>query len=129
MVTAVTNLGRNGLSDWMVQRISAVVLLAYVVFIVGFLVCSDNLDYASWQALFAHTCMRIFSLAALLSLVTHAWIGLWSISTDYLIEYVMTLKMGPAVGAKANLLRWVFQVVSAILLFVYLVWGAQILWS
>ena len=34
MVTQVTNLGRSGLYDWLMQRASAVVLLAYTVFLV-----------------------------------------------------------------------------------------------
>ena len=31
MVTAVTNLGRSGLYDWLMQRVSAVILLAYFI--------------------------------------------------------------------------------------------------
>ena len=31
MVTTVTSLGRSGLSDWMIQRISAWVMTAYLV--------------------------------------------------------------------------------------------------
>ena len=33
MVTTVTSLGRSGLSDWMIQRISAWVMTTYLVFI------------------------------------------------------------------------------------------------
>ena len=33
MVTAVTSFGRSGVSDWLVQRVSAVILLAYFLFI------------------------------------------------------------------------------------------------
>ena len=128
MVTSVTNLGRSGLSDWVMQRVSGVVLLAYTLFIVVVLLgCSP--DYAEWRALFDQTWVKVFSLAAILSVAMHAWIGLWCVSTDYLIPYVLTLKLGPAIGAKANLLRWAFQSASAIVLFTYVVWGIQILWS
>lgn len=128
MVTSVTNLGRSGLSDWLVQRVTAVVLLAYTVFLVV-VIFGCSLDYQAWVGLFSHTAVKVFSLAAILSLAMHAWIGLWGVSTDYLIEYVLTIKLGPAIGSKANLLRWAFQAASAIVLFTYVVWGIQILWS
>lgn len=128
MVTSVTNFGRSGLSDWLVQRITGVILLAYTLFIVGVLfACSPS--YLEWTAMFAQTWVKVFSLAAVLSIAAHAWIGLWCVSTDYLVPYVLTVKLGPAVGAKANLLRWAFQAASAIVLFTYVVWGIQILWG
>ncbi len=34
MVTSVTNFGRSGVYDWLVQRVSALVWLAYVLFLV-----------------------------------------------------------------------------------------------
>lgn len=120
-VTAVTNLGRNGTSDWLIQRVSAVVLLAYFGFLVGWLVCQGEVDYAAWKALFDCTAMRIFSLAALLSLVAHGWIGMWGIATDYLTERLM--------GPKGAVLRWLFLLGCGLFCFVYLFWGIQILWG
>lgn len=128
MVTSVTNFGRSGLSDWMVQRVTGVVLLAYTIFIaVVLLGCSP--DYAQWSAMFNQTWVKVFSLAAILSVASHAWIGLWCVSTDYLVPYVLTVKLGPAIGSKANIIRWAFQAASAIVLFTYVVWGIQILWG
>jgi succinate dehydrogenase / fumarate reductase membrane anchor subunit len=128
MVTSVTNFGRSGLSDWLVQRITGVILLAYtVVIVVVLLFCSP--EYAQWKDLFDQTWMKTFTLAAVLSVASHAWIGLWCVSTDYLVPYVLTVKFGPAAGAQANLLRWLFQAASAIVLFTYVVWGIQILWG
>ena len=121
MVTAVTNFGRSGLSDWLLQRVSALVLLAYLLFITVYLAVSGDLTHAQWQGLFSQTWMRIFSLAALLSLAMHAWIGLWSVSTDYLTERAM--------GPKGNVLRLLFQAFLAIVLFTYVVWGIQVLWG
>ena len=51
MVTTVTSLGRSGLSDWMIQRISAWVMTAYLVFIVGYFISNPNLNYAQWAEL------------------------------------------------------------------------------
>jgi len=119
MVTAVTSMGRSGLSDWLMQRVTAVILVAYFAFI-GF-VLVGGIDYASWKGLFSQTWMRIFSLMALLSLGVHAWIGLWVVFTDYLTERLM--------GPTGNVLRFLAQVVCAIIVFSYVVWGIQILWG
>jgi succinate dehydrogenase / fumarate reductase membrane anchor subunit len=128
MVTTVTNLGRSGLSDWLVQRVTAVVLVAYILFLIVVLASGDA-QYAQWKSLFGQTWVRVFSLAALLSIVMHAWIGLWCVATDYLTGYVLNLKLGPFFGAKANILRLSFLAASAIVLFTYVVWGIQILWG
>jgi succinate dehydrogenase / fumarate reductase, membrane anchor subunit len=119
MVTAVTSMGRSGLYDWLMQRISAVILLAYVLCIAW--VLAGGVDYIAWKELFSQTWMRVFSMLALVSLVVHAWVGLWSVFTDYLTER----NLGPI----ANGLRLVAEVVCGITLFTYLVWGIQILWG
>ncbi|MFT5887825.1 MAG: succinate dehydrogenase / fumarate reductase membrane anchor subunit [Zhongshania sp.] len=122
MVTSVTNLGRSGLSDWLVQRLSGVILLAYMLVVGFYILCSGaDLSYTQWSGYFNSTFMRVFSTAAVLSIVSHAWIGLWSVSTDYITERMM--------GGRATVLRLAFQAASAVVLFTYLVWGIQILWS
>ena len=119
MVTSVTSMGRSGLYDWLIQRVSAVVLLAYFCFI-G-VVLLNGVDYGEWKALFSQTWMRIFSLLALISLGVHAWVGLWSVLTDYVTQRLM--------GPKGDVLRFVLQADCAVTMFVYVVWGIQILWG
>lgn len=127
MVTSITSFGRSGLSDWLVQRVTAVILLAYTIFITWQLVCGT--DYQQWSALFDQTWVRVFSLSALLSTVAHAWVGLWAVSTDYLVEHVLRIKTNEFLASRANLLRWAFQGACGIVAFYYLVWGIQVLWS
>ncbi|SEK95109.1 succinate dehydrogenase, hydrophobic membrane anchor protein [Halomonas daqiaonensis] len=114
MVTNITNLGRSGLSDWLLQRVSAIVLALYTLFIVGFLLLSSGLDYAAWSGLFSQTWMRIFSLLAFISLAAHAWIGLWTVTTDYL---------------KSTGVRLAVQLIIILAIFVFLVWGITVLWG
>ena len=121
MVTNVTSFGRSGLYDWVVQRITAVILGVYFVGLFGYLIMNPDLSFQQWQALFSSTWMRIASLMALLSLCAHAWVGLWTVSTDYLTTYL--------IGSKATVLRLLWQSGSVVLMFIYLVWGIQILWG
>lgn len=55
MVTNITSFGRSGLSDWLMQRVSAVILALYTVFIVAYLLFNPNLDYYTWSGLFEQT--------------------------------------------------------------------------
>ncbi|MDP1932482.1 MAG: succinate dehydrogenase, hydrophobic membrane anchor protein [Gammaproteobacteria bacterium] len=121
MVTNVTNFGRSGLYDWVIQRLTAVVLAVYFVFFLSYLLFNPDVNYQQWQALFSTTWMRIASLLALLAICAHAWIGLWTISTDYLTSDM--------IGAKATVIRFLFQTGCVVLMFIYLVWGIQILWG
>ena len=121
MVTAVTSFGRSGLYDWLIQRVGAVILTAYTIFLVVYIAMNPGLDFAQWSALYDQLWMRIFSLLALISFITHAWIGLWSVLTDYLTNRLL--------GAKATVLRLVAQTVLGVAAVTYLVWGVEILWG
>ncbi len=121
MVTNVTSFGRSGLYDWLIQRITAVVLAVYFVTLLGYLLLTPDLDYQQWQKLFSATWMRIASLMALMALCAHAWIGMWTISTDYLTSDML--------GGEETLVRFLFQGECVVLMFIYLVWGIQILWG
>ena len=121
MVTNVTNFSRSGLYDWMAQRVSAVVLAAYTLFLLGYVICNPGMGYAEWHGLFSHTAMRIFSLLALVALSVHAWVGMWTISTDYLTPM--------ALGKWATGVSFLFQAVCGIAMFAMFVWGVQILWG
>ncbi len=121
MVTSVTNLGRSGLYDWIIQRFSAVILAVYAFCILGSFIVTPDMDYQQWHALFESNLMRIFSLITLFALCAHAWIGMWTISTDYLTELQF--------GNSATIVRLFFQAGCALLTAVYLLWGIQILWG
>lgn len=80
-----TNFARNGLSDWLVQRLSAVVLLAFVLGVAGFYAYSQpHMDYETWRGYFSSWGMKIFTFVALFSLLGHIWVGLWTVITDYI---------------------------------------------
>jgi succinate dehydrogenase / fumarate reductase membrane anchor subunit len=121
MVTAVTNLGRSGVYDWLIQRVTAVVLTFYTFFIVGFILSHPDLSYGEWQALFDQFWMRIFSLLALISLAAHAWIGLWVVLTDYVTSQTL--------GSAGTAVRLILQVVLGVVTVAYTVWGIEILWG
>ena len=121
MVTSATSLGKNGLSDWMVQRVSAVILGVYFICVMSFMIANPDLSFAEWKAYMGSAYMKIFTFLALISLAGHAWVGMWTVSTDYLTERQL--------GSIATPLRIVFQLGTILIAVVYVLWGSMIIWS
>jgi len=121
MLTQATSFSRSGVSDWIIQRVSAVILAIYTLFVLAYLVTHPGMGYQEWRSLFDQNWMRVFTVLALASTCAHAWIGMWTIGTDYIREHYF--------GASANGVRFVYQVVCILILLTYLIWGVQILWG
>jgi succinate dehydrogenase / fumarate reductase membrane anchor subunit len=120
MVTQVLSLTRSGLADFIVQRVTAVILAAYAFCLVGFFIMG-GVTHASLSAFFGATPMQLFSTLAILSTVAHAWVGMWTIGTDYL---------RPAhIGGSATVVRFAYQIGCLLTLFVYLVWAFRLIWQ
>jgi succinate dehydrogenase / fumarate reductase membrane anchor subunit len=119
-VKPVTNLGRSGLSDWLIQRVSAVVIALYTLWLTGYLLCHPDLTYVQWAGLHQFFPMRLFSLLAVLAIAAHAWIGLWAVLTDYVTVRLM--------GGVASVLRVALQLGMIAALLAYVVWAVDILW-
>ena len=121
MVTQVTSFSRNGLSDFIIQRVTAVVLAAYTVVLVGIVLLQSEMTYTGWQELFSQTWMQVFTLLAILSSCAHAWIGMWTFGTDYIREHYF--------GPGADGIRLTYQMFCVLLLVVYVIWSVKILWG
>lgn len=120
-VSQVMALSNSGLSDWVVQRSTAVILTLYFTWVMAFFLFTQNIDFAALTAFFGSPAMKIAGTLAVLSTVAHAWIGLWTIGTDYL---------RPAhVGQYATSVRFAYQAVCLLVLFVYLVWATRLVWQ
>lgn len=114
MVSSVTSLTGKGLRDWLVQRVTAVILAVYSLFLLGYFFFNANVSYHSWQHLMAKPSVRMMTTLALIALILHAWIGLWTVMTDYI---------------KPVALRLVTQVIIFLSLFAFLIWGIEIVWG
>ncbi|MCH1555823.1 MAG: succinate dehydrogenase, hydrophobic membrane anchor protein [Pseudomonadales bacterium] len=121
MVTQVTGLSKNGVSDWYIQRASSVVMGVYLVLLLGLILLAEELTFAVWSDLFSQTWMQVATLLALIATCAHAWIGMWTIGTDYLQSRTM--------GPKGDRLRSVYQSVCVLALLAYVLWGVKILWG
>lgn len=114
MVKKITSLTGSGMRDWLIQRITAWVLTFYTLFLVGYCIAHSPLQYSDWSNLFANPLMRVATFLVMLSVVYHAWIGMWTVLTDYV---------------KPAVLRLFLQVIIILALFAWLAWGVAIVWA
>jgi len=116
------NIGQNrlvvgahyGLRDWLVQRLTGIVMAIYTVVLLVYFLTAQNFSYEGWAGMFAQQWFKLFTAATLFGLFYHAWVGMRDISMDY---------------CKNAGLRLVLQTVLVLWLVVCAAWTVQILWS
>ena len=113
MVNRIVTGAHYGLRDWLIQRVTAVVMAVYVV-VVAVYVLLHPFGYDTWTELFSGNIMRSFSLLFLLSMFYHAWIGVRDIVMDYV---------------KPAGIRLLIHVLVILALLLYTIWSVQILWG
>ena len=104
----------RGFHEWIVQRVSAVIIGIYVAFLLVYLSCHAPLHYAVWQHFFSHVAMRVATFVVLIAILWHAWIGLWTVFTDYV---------------KKTAVRLFLEVLVILLLLSYMAWCLDIMWG
>lgn len=74
-----------GLRDWLVQRVTAVLMALFtVVLLAQVLLSSGPLGYEGWAGIFAAPWMKFLTLAVVVALAWHAWVGVRDIWMDYI---------------------------------------------
>jgi succinate dehydrogenase / fumarate reductase membrane anchor subunit len=114
MVDSITSYSRSGLRDWFIQRVTAIIIAAWFFTFMFFWLTHSQLIFPEWHHFFTHLLIKIFTLFALLSVLLHAWIGMWVVLTDYI---------------KPIYLRLFLQVLTILLLISYVGWGFKIVWG
>jgi succinate dehydrogenase / fumarate reductase membrane anchor subunit len=102
-----------GVAGWLVQRMSAVVMAAYTLIVLGVLLAQPPTSYLAWRDLFAHGWMRLATLLFFVAMMLHAWIGMRDVVMDYL---------------RSTALRLTAEVVFIVMLVAYAAWAVHILW-
>jgi succinate dehydrogenase / fumarate reductase membrane anchor subunit len=103
-----------GLGDWLLQRLTAVVMAGYTLFVFGCIALGRPSSYADLKTLLSGGFIRIFTMLFFVALLYHAWVGM----RDILMDYV-----------KAAGLRLALQAAVGFALVVYLIWSAAILFA
>ena len=100
-----------GKINWLVARISAVFILVYFVLLTKVWLIDQPVGYVAWKSALLDRYMQVSFVLALVAILFHAWIGVWTVITDYI---------------KCKLMQHVLHVVTLIMLVISVVWGISI---
>jgi succinate dehydrogenase / fumarate reductase membrane anchor subunit len=114
MVKSVLSVNHQGLREWVIQRTSAIIMAVYSIGLMTYIVMNPELSFAEWHGFFAETWVKVATLLFVLALCFHAWIGMWTIFTDYVKIFVVRCMLN--FGAILMLMACFF-------------WAFMILWS
>jgi succinate dehydrogenase / fumarate reductase membrane anchor subunit len=103
-----------GLKEWIMQRITACVMVVFTVVLLVDYCITGNASYEGWSALFANPFMKLLTLLTFLSLFYHAWIGIRDIWMDYI---------------KPLSIRLTLQALTVLYLIACAAYAVQILWK
>ncbi|MGL9769732.1 MAG: succinate dehydrogenase, hydrophobic membrane anchor protein [Sodalis sp. (in: enterobacteria)] len=112
MVNNASALGRNGVHEWLLVRVSAIVICLYIIYLLGFILLADPFTYDVWHSFFATSLTKVFTLLTLFSILVHTWIGMWQVLTDYIKPIRLQLRL--RVGIGIVLIVYLFYVIIVV---------------
>ena len=73
----------SGLPAWLVQRLSAVFLLGFIVFVLVHFLIDPPHSHEAWRSWVVNPGVSVAAVVFVAALLTHAWIGLRDVTLDY----------------------------------------------
>ena len=103
-----------GMRLWLSQRLTALVMAAYIALLAVFLLVFRPAGFAAWHAFISPIGFRLATLLFFICLFMHAWLGVADVLKDYVFN---------------KTLRAYMQIAVDIALVGYLFWLMFILWN
>ncbi|MDP2821952.1 MAG: succinate dehydrogenase, hydrophobic membrane anchor protein [Sulfuritalea sp.] len=103
-----------GLKDWLAQRVTAVAMAAYALFMAAAVFRGAGEGFEGWRATMGNGFVRFATFLFIVSLCWHAWIGVRDIWMDYV---------------KPAELRLTLHALTILILVGNAGWATRILWS
>ena len=113
MINRIVVGAHYGLTDWIAQRATAVIMAVYSVLIAAVLLIVRPGTFEAWHGIFANGVIKFLTFLFLVSLFYHAWIGVRDIWMDYV---------------KPAGIRLALHSLTAIALIGYAGWAIQVIW-
>ena len=101
-----------GFKGWLLQRVSAFLILTYILYAVAMLSYIQPSSHSDWVGFFNSTVTKYLTLLAFLATFYHAWVG----SKDIIMDYV-----------KPTLIKLSLYITLITVFSFYLIWITDIL--
>jgi succinate dehydrogenase / fumarate reductase, membrane anchor subunit len=100
-----------GLMDWLLQRLTAVLMAVYTLLLLGVVLWNGGMNFAQWRALFGNDAFLLATFLFMVALLYHAWIGVRDILMDYIKPVGIRLALeGVSVGVLIAYLGWTIRI-------------------
>ena len=73
----------TGLRAWLLQRVSAVYMLLFIVYFLAHLAVDPPRSHLAWRGWILSPAVSIVSFVFFAALLAHAWVGLRDVTMDY----------------------------------------------
>lgn len=74
----------SGLKAWIYQRASAIYMILFIPYVLGYFLFSPPASHADWQSWVSHPVVSLALLLFFASMLIHAWIGIRDVLIDYI---------------------------------------------
>ena len=112
---------------WYTQRYTSLIVLSYLIYILSFIFTNQDINFFSWSDFFLSFQVRFLSSIVFLVIVLHAFIGLWTVGTDYLTKRTLGF-LNVSLSKRADTLRYIYYLIFGLLGIVYLTAILYIIW-
>ena len=88
-----------GIGDWLLQRVTAVIMVVAIIEAFVFIVLANDVidvDFITWRQFFSFTFVKVFAQLTFIAVAVHAWVGMRDIWMDYIHSYSARLALHAA---------------------------------
>ena len=105
----------SGVRNWLLQRISALYIALFIIYVIVSLIILPSLDYASWRDWVNQPVSKSLIGVFVVTLLLHAWLGMRDVFLDYLKPFSVRFS-GLVLGDffLLGLAVWMFSVLFSI---------------
>ena len=104
-----------GLGEWVVQRVSAVYVLIFILWLSFSLSLNPITSHSDWLSFSSGNIFRVAALLFILSLLVHAWTGLKSVFLDYVHNWRLRFLLSMSLALVfAGLASWSLIVIGGL---------------
>lgn len=118
----------SGSLIWYLQRISAVLLLGYFFWLSLVVFGMPEFTYFAWIQVTSSLVFKLLSTIVVGLIIIHAFIGLWTIGTDYLTQRTLGF-LHQSAGELADLFSKAYSILFLTLGLIYLLFALYIIWN
>ena len=101
----------SGLRAWLVQRVSAVYMLLFILFLLTHLIVDPSRSYVAWHDWILSPAINVVTSVFVVALLAHAWVGVRDVVMDYVHPIALrVLVLSSLVLYLAGLAGWLARI-------------------